>query len=316
MTYIYDPNLNMVSTDIDFLDTPFQLPPSRYKGFNVRIKKCGDLFTYQFYKHNQYRLDPNVEDARIKLAIRSYVKKKSNPLARSLNRTRQTMFDLVACNKDIFKSFVTLSFSEKDTITKFGQHYPACPYRFSLKECNKRLNIWITNIKRYFPNFKYLGVYEKQESGAIHYHMFTNFDFAGYCVDLPIKKHNSYKYVVRHTTLKSWIYGYSDCLLLSDTDDNFDVCKYMCVYMNKKHLEYYEPNARRILCSHGLNRPKISYAFFDDFSCDEIYNMLLSMYERIESTAKGYINRIAYNVCYATFTELQLDGSKAKGVYV
>ena len=82
---------------------------------------------------------------------------KANSLLRSLQRTKQQVYDLVMCNE--FNYFCTLTFSNLYINRNFDH------------EVNHAYEKFINNLRKQFSEMRYISVPERHKSGAIHFHM-------------------------------------------------------------------------------------------------------------------------------------------------
>lgn len=151
----------------------------------------------------------------------------------NLRRTRNLLMMYAIENQEEFKSWVSLTFKEniKD-----------------LTNSNKKFANWVRQIKRVFPNFKYLGTPEFQKRGAVHYHLFTNLevgsDLLPYQIDNKKRLFNA----------KYWNHGFSSGFSLDDVDDKFCIELYMIKYLYKD-VDSRLFSRNKILKSNNLSKP-------------------------------------------------------------
>lgn len=81
---------------------------------------------------------------------------------KNLIRSKNNMCRLILSNKDIFKTFITLTFD--------------CDM-FDISSANKEYHKFISKIKRVFNNFECVTVPEFQKNGRVHYHLLTNINY-------------------------------------------------------------------------------------------------------------------------------------------
>lgn len=170
----------------------------------------------------------------------------------SLTRTRNNLIELVAENRKIFTSFITLTI--KDDIR-------------DIDIANKMFNLWCINIRYAYPEFAYIGVPEFQKRGVIHYHLLTNIkcgsDLLPYS---PMKWYSDNKkdYVsCDYTKLKYWDHGYITSFNLDMADDHFNVALYITKYLYKD-IDNRLWGRNKILRSNNLNKPNKYYLLNDD----------------------------------------------------
>lgn len=84
---------------------------------------------------------------------------------KNIIRSKNNMCRLILTNEDIFKTFITLTFS--DNIQ-------------DIKKANLEFNKFASKVKRVKSDFKYVCVPEFQKNGRIHYHLLTNIDYTDF----------------------------------------------------------------------------------------------------------------------------------------
>lgn len=129
----------------------------------------------------------------------------------SLSRSRQLLIDYAVQNSCDWHSFITLTFRENVT---------------DLSEANNKLENWIRQIRRKYPDFMALGVPEFQKRGAVHYHFLTNLYVGGDC--LPEQEDSPGKYDVLY-----WNHGFTSAFDLKLMDDKFNCALYITAYLYK-----------------------------------------------------------------------------------
>ena len=182
----------------------------------------------------------------------------------SLSRTRNLLIDYACENESDFKSFITLTFAENVT---------------DINEANKKFDIWRTKITKVLKDknisFKYLGVPEFQNRGAVHYHLLTNLEVNGDYLTLQHGKENMYD-------VKYWKYGFSSAFdIMRNTDDNFNIALYICKYLYKD-IDNRLFGRNKCLKSNNLKKPLISNLE----ASSDTYKI-----------AKSYIESKGYNLC-------------------
>lgn len=195
-------------------------------------------------------------------------------LNHNLIRSRNLLIEYASENADQWKSFVTLTFAENVT---------------DINKANKLFNNYITIIKRYYPDFMYLGVPEFQKRGAVHYHFLSNLRCG---IEYPerevIRTYNKEKdryFDIKYHDLPYWSHGYSTAFDLSCTDQNFNVALYMCKYLFKD-IDNRLFGRKKILKSNNLRKPTVVY-----LSDNEVYQGAISYIKE-----KGYqINEFDFN---------------------
>lgn len=153
----------------------------------------------------------------------------------NLFRSRKLVIDLSYENKDLWKSFLTLTFAENVKDIDYA---------------NKCFNSWLTSIRQIFPDFSYLCVPEFQKRGAVHYHLLSNLEVGGEL--LPIQSEKKKMYDVRF-----WKYGFTSAFDLKLADDRFNVSLYVCKYLYKD-IDSRLFGRKKIMHSRNLNLPKVT----------------------------------------------------------
>lgn len=153
----------------------------------------------------------------------------------NLSRSRKLVIDLAYENQKLWKSFLTLTFSEniKD-----------------IDIANQCFNSWLTLIRRYFPDFAYLCVPEFQKRGAVHYHLLSNLEVGGSL--LPVQNEKKKMYDV-----KFWRYGFTSAFDLKLADDRFNVSLYVCKYLYKD-IDDRLFSRKKVMHSRNLQLPKVA----------------------------------------------------------
>lgn len=163
----------------------------------------------------------------------------------NLSRSRSSLIDLVYSNYSTWHSFVTLTFAENVT---------------DVTAANKMFNIWLTQVRRKKPDFKYIAVPEFQKRGAVHYHLLSNLVCG---TDIPAQEKKITKnteknkyFELEYYNIPYWKNGFSTAFDLQLTDNRFDVAAYMCKYMYKD-FDNRLYSHQKIMHSNGLKMPDI-----------------------------------------------------------
>lgn len=178
----------------------------------------------------------------------------------NLTRSRNLLIDLSCQNAKYFKSFITLTFNDDVQ---------------DIDIANKLFKIYITQVKRKFPSFMYLGVPEYQKGGRVHYHLMTNLDVGSEFIPRQEKKHTFNPNKNKHTwleyyNLKYWNYGFSSAFSLDTTEENFSVTLYVLKYLYKSpDIKLF--GRKKVLRSLNLEKPNIMYLSAES---DEYKNVL------------------------------------------
>lgn len=221
--------------------TVFQDGTFKFRRFDKDILKVKDGFE-PFEDTCVSSLDSSLDEKNESFKLKSVLDSDGRVRFDSVARSRRLLIDLAWNNRDIFKSFVTLTFKEniKD-----------------LKLANAKLNIYFSSIRRKFPEFSYLGTYEYQKRGSVHYHFLTNLDCGSFFIPArkikKVKSEGKWKHLEFYD-LKYWNYGFSSAFNLKLADDKFNISLYICKYLYKDLSErlFY---SKKVLHSNNLIYP-------------------------------------------------------------
>lgn len=153
----------------------------------------------------------------------------------NLFRSRKLVIDLSYENKEIWKSFLTLTFAENIKDIDYA---------------NKSFNSWITSIRQIFSDFAYLCVPEFQKRGAVHYHLLSNLEVGGELLPLQNEKKKMFD-------VKFWRHGFTSAFDLKLADDKFNVSLYVCKYLYKD-IDDRLFGRKKIMHSRNLKLPKVA----------------------------------------------------------
>lgn len=153
----------------------------------------------------------------------------------NLSRSRKLVIDLAYENQKIWKSFLTLTFSENIKDIDYA---------------NKCFNCWLTSIRQSFVDFAYLCVPEFQKRGAVHYHLLSNLEVG--CDLLPVQNDKKNMYDVKY-----WKYGFTSAFDLKLADDRFNVSLYVCKYLYKD-IDDRLFSRKKVMHSRNLQLPKVA----------------------------------------------------------
>lgn len=253
-----------------------------YDIYDIKIKKMGDYTEIIKYSKKLMRLKSGLslsdEDKTI-LALNRASKSdnnKSDNIIRmdSISRSYNRLLSLSMTNSKYFKSFITLTFKENITNLTFA---------------NKKFNIWVSNIRKLFPDFLYLGVPEFQKRGAVHYHLMSNLDPKIHNNIIMLQKNKNDMYDVKY-----WSHGFSSVFDLSLSDSNFSVALYLSKYFYKD-IDNRLFGRNKILKSNNLIEPTIELINSNTDEIDKI-NLFVSNMELVKEkeiqSDKPYIPNI------------------------
>lgn len=258
--------------------------------YNTRILLYGNKAQVKQYSKTLYRLKKGMEQDKVKELTpteKQTPKTHENRVIRddSISRTMQKAEVIIECNKELWKTFITLTF--KDNIT-------------DLTYANKEFNKWTKSILRVKKDFKYFCVPEFQKRGAVHYHMFTNLDVDTELIPKREVKelYNSEKNTttkLEYYDIKYWNNGYSSAFdIVNGVDENFKLVSYMAKYMYKD-IDNRLFARKKILYSQGLKKGK-EILLMQDTNEYELAMQELQKFEKTKEkdilSAKKYVPNI------------------------
>lgn len=203
------------------------------KKYNYKIIECGEyyyIYKFPYRIKNDQNLDCMKDYRKINIDNlfkneKNLVKSRGSPKQieyKNILRSKFEMQRLIKANEDIFKTFITLTFSEN-----LGD----------VKKANNKFNRWTSNIKKIFKDFAYVAVLEFQKRGAVHYHLLTNLDIEQN-PDIIIPQYHFNEKQYKEMTekqrrncfdVKYWPHGYSSVFSMKD----INVVGYLSKYMTK-----------------------------------------------------------------------------------
>ena len=188
-------------------------------------------------------------------------------------RRRNAIRQLTCTNFDSGSKFVTLTFDNE------REH----DYK-DVKACNAYFKKFVLRMRYRYPDFKYIAVIEfqdKNERGAVHYHMICN---------LP--------YIVKAELAEIWAGGFVKINRIDKVDNvGAYVIKYMTADMDDKRLS----GENAYLHSRGLKKPVevTTWRESDKIAWRELHDALEiatpSYSAKYESEASGQIMYFQYN---------------------
>ncbi len=172
---------------------------------------------------------------------------------RNLRASYVNLFDTVLANKDIFTSFISLTFREEIT---------------DIKEANKKFSNWHRSVERSYPEFLYVGVPEFQKNGRVHYHLLTNISFENELIRKVLNEDGKQKSIYKPEKRKSypvwevkyWNNGFSLVVDLSNYDSNFNPAKYLAKYLMKDVDDRLYGHQKIMKSKKGLRKPIVMYS--------------------------------------------------------
>lgn len=157
------------------------------------------------------------------------------PSITSLNRTKNSIRDIVKCND--FKYFCTFTFDPKKVDS------------FQLNRCWLKMSTWLHHqadrSRERKMNFKYLIIPEQHKSGRWHFHALIS-GYVGTLRDTGLKSPALYP-IYNMTSFRS---GFTTAV---EIDSSEHLASYVTKYITKDFVKTF--NQRRFFCSRNLVRP-------------------------------------------------------------
>jgi len=230
--------------------------------YNTKILLCSNGYI-ELKKYNRtlerkkdgYEEQENQQENQQKFKCTRAKKNTSGIISKSnLSKTRNNLIALACENEDVFTSFITLTLSNNENCEKRTEIDIN-----NIGQANRLFNIWVTQIRRKYPNFVYICVPEYQKRGAVHYHLLSNLRCG---VEIParepIQTYNTQKkryYNLEYYDIPFWNYGYSTAFDIKKTDDNFNLALYITKYLYKD-IDNRLFGRQKVLRSKDLRKPK------------------------------------------------------------
>ena len=170
--------------------------------YNVKLVFSGDN-RIEIYKYQRAIADKaaSTPQGRAKEATEEH---KEVNRATTLNRARNSIIRLVETNSNVWKSFITLTYSENmQDIQKVKEHW-----KYTLKKLHKD-----------YKELYWLYVIEVQQRGAYHLHLLTS---------IPVENTHSFNDAFNS---KYWNRGFTKCIPVSELSG---ISKYIAVYLTKE----------------------------------------------------------------------------------
>lgn len=261
--------------------------------YDVKVVSCGDyLQVYKFdgiksKKNDDIKKYPLEEINLKKIDTENLYKTESggdepksillaNAIRSNLNCQR-----IAKTNRDVWESFITLTFSENLT---------------DLKKANSIFNDFVSNIRKLKPDFKYLAVPEFQKRGAVHYHLLSNLgkDDTNIILKQKEKKGNAL-YCDQLYDVRYWSKGFARVDFIKN--DYKKIYSYICKYMTKD-IDNKLFGHRRYFYSLNLKRPKVEYL---NLSNERDYNYYMTLLSDKNIDFKSNYVDLATDVCVNFF---------------
>lgn len=214
-------------------------------------------------------------------------------LKKNIYRSKFSLFRLVKCNYEDFKTFVTLTFADNVTDISYSN------------DCFRKFVIVISNYfrKKLNLSFKYIVVPEFQKRGAVHYHLLTNIDYDD--LELLEEKtiYNKKKGWLEFKFLKKfWNHGFSSVEKIQDNNIVGYLSKFS-EYMTKDNDNRLW-GRRRYSFSRNLKRPEVVYMNLSNFKDNILFANIVFQCKKTYSNvySDNFGNAIQY-YCYDLINE-------------
>lgn len=210
--------------------------------YNVKMVRCGSYIQCYYYDNIKSKKilykEKKIIINELELTKPKNINLKKEIEYKNIIRSKILLQRIVKANIKDFKTFITLTF--KDNVSNI-------PF------ANKKLNIFLTQIRRVKKDFKYVCVPEFQKRGVIHYHLLTNLDIDidNHIILKQKNKNNMYD-------VKYWSYGFSSVFKL----DNINVVGYLSKYLSKDYDNRFY-GFRKFMYSQNLQKPIIDFLYLD-----------------------------------------------------
>lgn len=126
--------------------------------------------SYLFEKTNKLKNRPRkfeFDDGTVEYLTKMKETSEEHSIYSSVSRSRKAIYDIGRCN--VWDWFLTLTLN------------PEVVDRYDYHACNRKLSVWLNNMKKKCPDMKYLIIPEQHEKGGWHFHgLFANIDGLGF----------------------------------------------------------------------------------------------------------------------------------------
>lgn len=203
---------------------------------NNIVKEYNDMIKVIIYKNPQPFVVSDVVRKRNRREVNS---EDYSPTISSLQRTKNTVQDIVLCND--FELFCTFTFDRRRV------------NRYSYYACCSTMRRWLQHQREISLErgvaLKYLVIPEAHKDGAWHFHALIS----GYTGKL--KATGKYTPKMRPIyNIPSYRSGFTTAV---EIDSKEGVSSYITKYITKSFVQQF--NKRRFFCSHNLDRPRKSF---------------------------------------------------------
>lgn len=197
----------------------------------------------------------------------------------SLSRTKKRIYDYARSNE--FTYFVTLTFNPEKVDS------------YSCDDSYKHMSTWLNNMRKKYPDLKYLGVPELHKSGRFHFHFLMSDDIKSDLSDSGKKDKGHIIYNVG-----SYRLGWSTAI---EIYDKHKVPSYMVKYISKD-LKERSPNKRRYWNSHNLVLPRSFATYMEMDKFEEMLEKLDITYSTTKQTDASFAD--IYEITLDSLSEI------------
>lgn len=189
--------------------------------YNLKIFKSGDMVELWYYNNYLIRESKTKSNNNINknIDLENIELNKEHCRRYYLSTVKSTIIRLVNCNKDIFKSFITLTYKED----------------VSEDDNTKYLNLLFTKLRKTYPNLAYVWTLERTKKGRIHIHLLTNISFEN--CNTPSNRRKSETHKSEEVAFENTYWTYIGNVLgfvdIRSVVDSVKYAKYIIKYMTK-----------------------------------------------------------------------------------
>lgn len=261
--------------------------------YNIKIVDCGEYTQVYYYQKPKYRnrISDETELELKKQKLDNLFEKEKEPKLelpweldfepkiedRNIIRSKLSCQRIAKTNSTIWETFITLTIAENE---------------LDIKKANKKFNNFITIIRRYKKDFKYIAIPEFQKRGSVHYHLLTNISIDDENLIYSQEDNTKFKHV------KYWKHGFTKVDVMKN--DVKKIVGYISKYMTKD-IDNRLFGHRRYLYSQNLSIPKTIYIDTNEKLDNDFYQQKIQDKELIYQNE--YIN--PYDGSLVTFLEFK-----------
>lgn len=263
------------------------------KKYNIKVVDCGEYTQVYYYQNTKFvseKEDITELELKKQKIDNPFEKKKEPKLElpweldfepkiedRNIIRSKLSCQRIAKTNSNIWETFITLTIAENE---------------LDIKKANKKFHSFITIVRKYKKDFKYIAIPEFQKRGSVHYHLLTNISFDDETLIYSQEDNPKFKHV------KYWKHGFTKVDVMKN--DVKKIVGYISKYMTKD-IDNRLFGHRRYLYSQNLSIPKSSYIDTNNKIDNDFYQQKIQDKELIYQNE--YIN--PYDGSLVTFLEFK-----------